>query len=119
MLLNEGCSIAAYDPAAMKRAADELPPSPHLRYVDDAYSAAIDADALLVLTDWAEFGSLDLKRLYTVMRYPIVVDGRNLFHPNLMQEHGFTYISIGRPAVYPSRDVDLASSAPAKASRTR
>jgi len=119
MLLNEGCSIAAYDPAAMQRAAEELPAGPHLRYVDDAYSAAIDADALLVLTDWAEFANLDLKRLYTVMRYPIVVDGRNLFHPGVMQDHGFTYISIGRPAVYPSRDVDLASSVPAKASRTR
>ena len=55
-----------------------------------------------MLTDWAEFAALDLKRLYTVMRYPIVVDGRNLFDPRLMQDHGFTYISVGRPAVYPT-----------------
>jgi len=112
MLLAEGSSITAYDPAAMKRAEAELPPSPHLRYVEDSYAAARDTDALLVLTDWREFASLDLKRLYTAMRYPIVVDGRNLFDPKTMQQHGFTYISIGRPAVYPVRDLELAASAP-------
>jgi UDPglucose 6-dehydrogenase len=101
MLLAEGCSIAAYDPAAMKRAEQEISPSSQLRYVEDAYSAAVDADALLVLTDWSEFSELDLNRLYTVMRYPIIVDGRNLFDPKVMHDHGFTYISIGRPAVYP------------------
>jgi UDPglucose 6-dehydrogenase len=111
MLLGEGCSIAAYDPAAMKRTAQELPAGPHLRYAEDAYSAARDADALVVLTDWAEFAALDLKRIYTLMRYPIVVDGRNLFDPRLMQDFGFTYISIGRPAVYPTRDVDVAVAA--------
>jgi UDPglucose 6-dehydrogenase len=108
MLLGEGCSIAAYDPAAMKRTEVELPAGPNLRYAEDPYSAAADADALLVLTDWAEFGKLDLKRLYTLMRYPIVVDGRNLFDPKTMHDLGFTYISIGRPAVYPTRDVDVA-----------
>jgi UDPglucose 6-dehydrogenase len=111
MLLAEGCSIAAYDPAAIKRTQQELPAGPQLRYVEDAYVAARDADALLVLTDWAEFASLDLKRLYTVMRYPIVVDGRNLFDPKVMHDQGFTYISIGRPAVYPARDAELATPA--------
>jgi UDPglucose 6-dehydrogenase len=107
MLLAEGCSIAAYDPAAMKRAEQELPPGPQLRYVPDAYAAAVDADALLVLTDWTEFANLDLKRLYTLMRYPIVVDGRNLFDPQAMNQEGFTYISIGRPSVYPIHRGDL------------
>ena len=111
MLLAEGCSIAAFDPAAMKRTQAELPAGPHLRYTEDAYAAATDADALLILTDWREFAALDLPRLYATMRYPIVVDGRNLFDPTIMQQHGFTYISIGRPAVYPVRDLDLAASA--------
>jgi UDPglucose 6-dehydrogenase len=111
MLLAEGCSIAAFDPAAMKRTQAELPAGPHLRYTEDAYAAATDADALLILTDWREFTTLDLQRLYTLMRYPIVVDGRNLFDPKTMQQHGFTYISIGRPAVYPARDLELAASA--------
>jgi UDPglucose 6-dehydrogenase len=111
MLLAEGCSVAAYDPAATKRAQQELAPSAHLSFVEDAYAAARDADAVLVLTDWAEFASLDLSRLYTVMRYPIIVDGRNIFDPKVMHDQGFTYISIGRPAVYPARDVELVTTA--------
>ncbi|HKO20186.1 MAG TPA: UDP-glucose/GDP-mannose dehydrogenase family protein, partial [Acidobacteriaceae bacterium] len=107
MLLAEGCHIAAYDPAAMKRAAEELTPGPRLRYVESAYAAAEGADAVLVLTDWREFAELDLKRLSSVMRYPIVVDGRNLFEPKAMHEHGITYVSIGRPAVNPVRDAEL------------
>jgi UDPglucose 6-dehydrogenase len=104
MFLAEGCSIAAFDPAAMKRTAVELPPSASLRYVDDAYAAAHDADALLILTDWAEFAALDLPRLNSVMRYPIVVDGRNLYEPHVMLAQGFTYLSVGRPAVHPVRE---------------
>jgi UDPglucose 6-dehydrogenase len=111
MLLAEGCTVAAYDPAAMKRAEDELPPSGQLRYAEDAYAAADAADALLVLTDWREFVQLDLKRLRNAMRHPIVVDGRNLFDPKTMLEHGFTYISVGRPSVNPARELDLAASA--------
>ncbi|HEX9199541.1 MAG TPA: UDP-glucose/GDP-mannose dehydrogenase family protein, partial [Acidobacteriaceae bacterium] len=113
MLLAEGCSIAAYDPAAMKRAQEELAAGPQLRYVEDAYAAAVDADALLVLTDWAEFATLDLERLHRVMRYPIVVDGRNMFDPKVMLNRGFTYISIGRPAAYPAREADLVTPASA------
>jgi UDPglucose 6-dehydrogenase len=114
MLLAEGCSITAYDPAAMKRAQAELLPGPQLRYVDHAYAAAADSDALLILTDWAEFAELDLKRLHDLMRYPIVVDGRNLFSPEKMLENGFTYLSIGRPAVYPIRDALLEPTAVGK-----
>ncbi len=111
MLLAEGCSVAAYDPAAMQRTEQELPSSQQLRYVEDSYAAAIGADALLILTDWSEFKALDLNRLQASMRYPIVVDGRNLFEPKVMQDHGFTYISVGRPAVNPAREVDLVASA--------
>jgi UDPglucose 6-dehydrogenase len=113
MLLGEGCSIVAYDPAAMKSTQRKLPAGPQLRYADDAYAAASGADALLILTDWAEFAALDLKRIYGLMRYPIMLDGRNLFDPEAMHEHGFTYISVGRPAVYPARDVELATRASA------
>jgi len=111
MLLAEGCFITAYDPAAMKRTEEQIAAGPHLRYAEDAYGAAVDADALLILTDWKEFVDLDFKRLYTLMRYPIVVDGRNLFDPAEMHDAGFTYISIGRPAVYPTRDVEVVTTA--------
>ena len=111
MLLAEGCSIAAYDPAAIKRTQEMLPAGPNLRYVDDAYTAAKDADALLILTDWAEFADLDLDRLYKTLRYPIIIDGRNLYDPDIMVKYGFTYLSLGRPAAYPVREVASPASA--------
>ena len=111
MLLAEGCHIAAYDPAAMKRAGQELVPGPRLRYVEDAYAAAEGADAVLVLTEWQEFAALDMSRLAKKMRYPIVIDGRNLFDPAVMHDLGITYLSVGRPAVNPVRDAEMAAPA--------
>jgi len=104
MLLGEGCSVTAYDPAAMERAKAELPESKQMVYATDSYAAAMDADALLILTDWREFAGLDLHKLNATMRYPIVIDGRNLYDPQAMVEHGFTYMSVGRPAVHPVRE---------------
>jgi len=110
MLLAENCSIVAYDPAAMKRAEEVLPAGHNLTYVADAYAAAKDADALIILTDWDEFAELDLSRLNQTLRYPIIIDGSNLYDPDIMVKHGFTYLSIGRPAAYPVRDVASVSS---------
>ncbi len=104
MLLAEGSSVVAYDPAAMKRAADEIPASDRMHYAESIEDAAKDADALLILTDWTEFAKLDLQKLHTTLRYPIVIDGRNLYDPQQMVAHGFTYLSIGRPTVTPSRE---------------
>ncbi len=104
MLLAEGCTVVAYDPAAMERAKQELSPGPAMQYVDDPYLAAKEADALLILSDWPEFGELDLKQLHKALRYPIVIDGRNLYEPQEMLDLGFTYLSVGRPAMYPARE---------------
>ena len=104
MLLGEGCSICAYDPAGMERAKMEIPPSAALRYAESVDDAAKDADALLILTDWNEFAKLDLNKLHALMRYPIVVDGRNLYDPEVMLENGFTYLSVGRSAVTSVRE---------------
>jgi UDPglucose 6-dehydrogenase len=71
-----------------------------MHYAEGIYEAAMDADAVLILTDWKEFGSLDLVRLNQAVRFPIVIDGRNLYPPQKMFEHGFTYVSVGRPATY-------------------
>jgi len=105
MLMAEGCSIVAFDPAAMARTQERLPAGPQLRYADSSYAAAEDVDALLILTDWEEFANLDLDRLHGILRYPIVVDGRNLYDPQVMARHGFTYISVGRPSAYPAREL--------------
>ncbi len=55
-----------------------------MRYVDDPYAAAQDADALLILNDWQEFAELDLAKLHYTLRYPIVIDGTNLYDPAAM-----------------------------------
>ena len=99
-LLAAGAIVSAYDPAAMERAKAELPPSEKLHYAADLYEAAAGADAVLILTDWKEFASIDLARLNKAVRFPIVIDGRNLYKPQVMQDHGFTYVSVGRPASY-------------------
>src|SRR5438445_6417236 len=101
-LLQEGCQITAYDPAAGQRAREVLKSS--VDFVNNAYEAANDADALLLLTEWEEFAALDLKRLHGQMKYPIVIDGRNLYDPETMSAAGFTYYSVGRqPAIPESR----------------
>jgi UDPglucose 6-dehydrogenase len=96
-LLEEGCAIVAYDPAAMDRARAQLPAA--VEYATDSYSAAEGADALLILTEWEEFANLDLDRLAKALKYPIVIDGRNLYSPERMLRHGFSYYSVGRPAI--------------------
>jgi UDPglucose 6-dehydrogenase len=98
-LLQEGCTVAAYDPAAMDRARAVLPAN--VNYVSDPYEAASGADALLILTEWEEFAALDLPRLRVRLKYPIIIDGRNLYHPETMTAHGFTYYSVGRQTTTP------------------
>jgi UDPglucose 6-dehydrogenase len=104
MLLGEGCTVVAYDPAAMKRAEVELPASSQMGFASGIEDAAKGADALLILTDWQEFARIDLARLHAVMRYPIIIDGRNLYDPQVMLDNGFTYLSIGRPTATPMRE---------------
>ncbi len=99
-LLEAGALITAYDPAAMERAKEMLPPSERMSYAGNVYEAAKDADAVLILTDWKEFAEIDLARLNEAVRFPIVIDGRNLYEPRKMMDHGFTYVSMGRPASY-------------------
>src|SRR5579862_4672284 len=99
-LLQEGCQIAAYDPAATGRAREVL--NSTTEFAADPYEAARGADALLILTEWEEFAALDLDRIFKELRYPIVVDGRNLYDPDAMAARGFTYYSVGRAAGTPT-----------------
>jgi UDPglucose 6-dehydrogenase len=99
MLLKEGCSVTLFDPAAMERTKEVLEPGPRVQYVSDMYEAASDAHAVLVLSDWQEFAAIDLDRLRAALRHPIVIDGRNLFDPEVMSGKGFTYFSVGRPSL--------------------
>ncbi len=99
-LLASGALVTAYDPAAMERAREVLPASDRMGYASGVFEAARDADAVLILTDWKEFANIDLVRLNQEVRFPIVIDGRNLYQPQVMHDHGFTYVSVGRPAIY-------------------
>lgn len=116
MLLAEGCMVVAYDPAAMTLAKDELPPSAVMEYASSAYAAAADADALVILTDWPEFAVLDLPRMKETLRYPIVIDGRNLYDPEFMAACGMTYVSVGRPTAKPAHAPVVAQTPSADAS---
>jgi UDPglucose 6-dehydrogenase len=102
VLLDEGCLITAFDPIAMPRAMEELRTpltEGSLEMVSDPYAVATDADAMLILTDSNEFANLDLRRLRIQMRLPVIIDGRNLYHPKEMKAAGFTYYSVGRAPV--------------------
>jgi UDPglucose 6-dehydrogenase len=98
-LVQEGCVVAAYDPAAMERAREVL--RSNVEFVGSPYEAAAGADALLILTEWEEFAMLDLPQINSKLRYPIVIDGRNLYNPEMMAAHGFTYYSVGRAPALP------------------
>jgi len=78
-----------------------LPESAQLRYAVDEYDAAMNAHALVILTEWPQFSNLDLARLHQSMRYPIMIDGRNLYSLAKMSAAGFYYYSVGRPSAEP------------------
>jgi UDPglucose 6-dehydrogenase len=93
LLQSEGASIRAYDPVAAPNAGLYLH---DVTLCDDAYEVAQSADALVVVTEWNEFKHLSLSRLKAVMRQPVIVDGRNLYDPEIMQDLGFVYRGVGR-----------------------
>jgi UDPglucose 6-dehydrogenase len=111
-LLQEGCQIAAYDPAAAERARGVL--NSTVEFVNSPYEAATGADALLILTEWEEFATLDLKRLQKVLKYSIVIDGRNLYDCATMAALGFTYYSVGRPSTVPDSPAENGTAAAGK-----
>lgn len=94
-LLQMGARVKAYDPIAMK-ACHELHQDLRIRYCESPLEVAEDADALVVVTEWREFVDLPLDELAAVMAKPVLVDGRNIFHPDRAAAAGFDYTGIGR-----------------------
>jgi UDPglucose 6-dehydrogenase len=88
-----GAHIVAYDPKGVKMAKPALP---DVEFADDAYACLEKADAMVVITEWEEFRSLDLKRVKSALARPIVVDMRNIYPIKTMKELGFRYVCIGR-----------------------
>lgn len=93
LLMNEGATVRGYDPVAMENAGRLLP---DVVLCQDAYEVVEGCDAVILVTEWNEFKSLDLPRLKVLMRRPIVVDGRNIYDPTRMEALGFIYRAIGR-----------------------
>ena len=85
--------IKAYDPQAMNTAKNFLQ---DVEYCQNPYEAASGSDALIFLTEWDEFKNLDFIKIKRLLKQPIIIDGRNIFDPAVMKEHGLTYFGIGR-----------------------
>jgi UDPglucose 6-dehydrogenase len=92
-LLKEGCEVVAHDPEAMKNMKDFFGNA--IRLVDDAYDAVKDADALLLLTEWREYQYPEFDRIRTLMRAPVILDGRNIWVTYKLEEQGFDYHGVG------------------------
>ncbi len=98
-LLDRGAQIIAYDPVAEETCRQVLADT--ISYAKDTQSALAGADALVICTDWDEFKFPDFDQAKAAMKSPVIFDGRNLYRPEMMREHGFVYHSVGRHPVVP------------------
>ncbi|MCH7619801.1 MAG: UDP-glucose/GDP-mannose dehydrogenase family protein [Candidatus Marinimicrobia bacterium] len=93
LLINEGCTVHAYDPVAVENSKKILPGA---KYFDDMMAACEGVDGVMLMTEWNEFRQIDLSMLKERMSKPNVVDCRNIYDPKKMKELGFNYLSVGR-----------------------
>src|SRR5919198_4397896 len=93
-LAKHGAMVQAHDPVGIEEAKKSMP---EVRYCEDAYDAAADADVLVILTEWNSYRALDLKRIKTLMKAATIVDLRNIYRPDEMAQLGYRYVSLGRP----------------------
>src|SRR5690349_3073032 len=94
-ILAAGASVQSYDPEAITVARGIF--GSKVTFADNSYSALKGADALAIVTEWNEFREPDFDRMKKFLTNPIIFDGRNLYNPESIRAHGFTYVSIGRP----------------------
>ncbi len=94
-----GAKVVAYDPEAVENVKKHLKNNKRLSFGEDEYQVLKGADALLIATEWSQFRTPDFKLLKSSLKKPVVFDGRNLYDPADMEEHGFYYESIGRRVV--------------------
>ncbi len=95
-LLERGAKVKAYDPVANEEASHIYAGKEAVQLVDDLYQATQDADALVIVTEWKAFRSPNFEKLKQQMKSPIIFDGRNIYEPSQLTEHGFSYRAIGR-----------------------
>jgi UDPglucose 6-dehydrogenase len=95
-LLDMGAKVRAHDPVGMEQARRELP---DIEYCDDPYACVRGADAMVIVTEWVQYRTLDLERLKRELAQPVVVDLRNIYRPAEMAALGFIYESVGRGTI--------------------
>ena len=98
-LIRRGASVVAYDPVAMPQAQRVFNGLQCLSFASRQSEALKGADALIIVTDWKEFRSVDFDSIKNLLRQPVIIDGRNLYEPRLMQSIGIEYMPIGRGIV--------------------
>jgi UDPglucose 6-dehydrogenase len=98
-LWKAGVKVQAYDPQAKEEAKRIYGKRKDFKFCDNMYEALNKADALAIVTEWKEFRSPDFKRMHTLLKNPLIFDGRNMYTLELMKQQGFTYHTIGRPVV--------------------
>lgn len=92
-MLQAGAKVKVYDPIAMNECRRRI--GDKVKYAADMYDAAVDADALLLVTEWNQFRMPSLPVLSRTMRNPLIIDGRNIYDPEYLRNNGFTYYKIG------------------------
>ncbi len=92
----EGAHLRAYDPQAMNKAETIFE---KVKFCKNPYAVCAGCDCLVILTEWDEFKALDFSRIKKLLKRPLIVDGRNIYEPEVMKKLGLTYISIGRKSV--------------------
>jgi UDPglucose 6-dehydrogenase len=93
LLQQDGANIRAHDPKGMEQAAKLIP---DMVLCEDPYQTADGSDALLILTGWDDFKTLDMRRMRSLLKGPVIVDGVNLLNPIAMRDLGFSYFGVGR-----------------------
>ncbi len=93
LLLQKGCNIKVFDPAAMENAKKVLK---GIHFCKNIYSVAENSECLVILTEWNEFKEADLNKIKKLMKRPSIVDGRNIYDPKFVKKLGFEYQGVGR-----------------------
>jgi UDPglucose 6-dehydrogenase len=105
-LQKAGAKVVAFDPKGMEEAKKHFT---NIDFASDAYSAMQGTDAVIILTEWNEFRGLDLKRIKSLLRTPLIIDLRNIYTVQEIEKHGFTYHSIGRPPAMAKESLRLSA----------
>ncbi len=97
LLLENGATVSSYDPEAVETTRAVI--GDKIIYAQSSYQALENAEALIIITEWNEFRNPDFNKIKSMLKTPLIFDGRNLYDPEKMEDAGFIYYSVGRPTI--------------------